>query len=210
MTKSSILIDLDDPRTARIADAISNKTSKRILASLAEQELSETELSKNLVLPANTINYNIKRLEESGLIEKTSGYFWSVKGKRIHRYKVSNKKIVISPKSMIKGVLPAIIISGLITIGIKMFVGVQSQIEQKALDAPSIAEKTAEYAGAAGSSGISASEKVITETISQPIQTAIASSNSWAWFLFGALMALLILVLWNSFSINLKGGKNGK
>ena len=48
MGNSSIMIDLDDPRTAKIADVISNKTTKKILAELAERELSGGELSSAL------------------------------------------------------------------------------------------------------------------------------------------------------------------
>ena len=97
---NSILIDLNDPRTESIADVISNKTAKKILESLAEKELSQSEIALKLSMPANTVEYNIKQLESSGLIEKSKGFLWSVKGKRINKYRLSNKRIIISPKSI--------------------------------------------------------------------------------------------------------------
>ena len=86
MTKSSINLDLDDPRIGKIADVISNKTTKKILSMLADSSdfgLSESEISNKLEIPANTVNYNVKKLEEVGLIEKTRKILWSEKGKRI-------------------------------------------------------------------------------------------------------------------------------
>src|SRR3989338_2079201 len=118
---NSILVELDDPRTGKIADAISNKTAKKILGALSEKEMSESELAKILETGLNTIEYNIKKLVEAGLIEKVGGFLWSIKGKRIYRYRVVNKKIVILPKKIIRGVLPAVLISGIVAFGIKLW-----------------------------------------------------------------------------------------
>ena len=64
---NSIMIDLNDPRTEKIADVISNKTSKKILTLLADNELSESEIAKGIGAPMNTVGYNIKKLE--GLLD---------------------------------------------------------------------------------------------------------------------------------------------
>ena len=114
MTKSSIMIDLDDERSSKIAEVLSNKTSKKILGALAEGEMSETESANILKVPLNTVHYNVKKLEGAGLIEKVKGFLWSVKGKRMHKYRVVNKKIVISPKRMIKNIIPVSIIAVII------------------------------------------------------------------------------------------------
>lgn len=186
MTKSSIMIDLDDPRTAKLADVISNKTTKKILSFLAEQELSETELSKSLEIPLNTIEYNINKLEETGLIEKAQGFFWSPKGKKVYKYKVSNKKIVISPKTITKGIIPTIIITTFLAFLIKILLGSSqaSLISQKGIQetAPKVAVGAAESMKAIEPSNIIPS---------------VAISNSWAWFLLGAFVALAIFLIWN-------------
>ena len=197
MTKKSIMIDLDDPRTDKIADVISNKTSKKILSFLAEQELSETELSKALNIPINTIEYNINKLEEVSLIEKAKGFYWSQKGKKIYKYKISDKKIIISPKSIMKGIIPSLLITAIIALGIKFFVGIESpQIQQK-----TITEDTSIIASE-GARGIA---EIAEPSISQIYPNLISSTNAWAWFLMGALTAILIFLIWNS--TKMKGGK---
>lgn len=113
-----VLVSLEDERTGELAIALSNKTCKMILDLLAEKELSETEISKSLSIPLNTAEYNIKKLVKAGLIEEKK-HFFSVKGKRIPVYKISNKHIVISPKktsfSKLKTSLPVVIIAGIFT-----------------------------------------------------------------------------------------------
>lgn len=205
MTKKSIMIDLEDPRTDKIADVISNKTSKKILSHLAEHELSETDLSKALNIPINTIGYNIDKLEQAGLIEKTKGFYWSQKGKKIYTYKLSNQKIIISPSSIIKGIIPALLITSAIALGIKLFVGVESQVQQKTLteDMPAIASESA--IAVAGGEMAREVIKETTKIAETQIGQLISSANAWAWFLLGALTALLIFLLWNS--IKMKGGK---
>jgi DNA-binding transcriptional ArsR family regulator len=102
MAKKYISIDLDDSRIKDLADVISNKTSKKIINYLADREASETEMARDLKLPANTVNYNVKKLLKSGLIEKSKDFWWSVKGRKVVSYRVANQKIVISPKSRSK------------------------------------------------------------------------------------------------------------
>ena len=70
MAEKIISIDLNDPRSAKIAEVIRNKTCKRILGLIAEKEVSESEISSELSLPMNTIGYNVKKLVDSGLIEE--------------------------------------------------------------------------------------------------------------------------------------------
>ena len=180
MTKSSILVDLDDPRTAKIADVISNKTSKKILSLLKDKEMSESDIASQLNMPLNTIEYNIKKLESVGLIEKISGFLWSEKGKRIHKYKVSNKKIIISPKSLTKGIIPAILGSTLITLIIKIIADRQIPLLSKAQDSTIVIE----------------SSKVAQDTLVTASSSA-ATSNVAAWFFLGALTTILIFILWS-------------
>src|SRR3989338_6671681 len=101
MSDKYINFDIDDPRASSIAEAMSNKTSKKILSLLAEKEMSESDIASELTMPLNTVGYNIDKLLKAGLIEKTKTYFLSSKGKKIPTYKISNKKILISPKKLI-------------------------------------------------------------------------------------------------------------
>ena len=111
MTKKEINMDIDDPRAGDIAEVISNKTCKKIISAVAESNegLSESEIAAKLGMPMNTVNYNIKKLVKSGLIESDKRFLWSVKGKRIYKYKLANKKIVIMPKVNATRVLAGVI-----------------------------------------------------------------------------------------------------
>ncbi len=117
MANSSINFDLNDPRSGKIAEALSNKTAKKILHLLSEGELSGSEIAERLGAPLNTISYNLNKLVDAGLVERAKKFFWSSKGKRMEIYKLANKKIVISPRILtgrviapVLGVLLALIV----------------------------------------------------------------------------------------------------
>lgn len=120
MEKSYLMLSLDDEKAKDLADVMGNKTCKRILSLLAEREISESDIAKELNQPMNTIEYNLKKLVSAGLVEKSKAFFWSVKGKKIPMYRLANKYIVIMPKSKIalKVFLPVIAVIGLAAAGI--------------------------------------------------------------------------------------------
>ena len=189
MAENYIALDLNDPRTKGIAETISNPTCKKILSLLAEKDLSESDLSSKLSLPINTVEYNIKKLIQSGLIEKSKGFFWSVKGKKIPTYKISNKKIIISPRTSFRGILPAILGSIIVAVGIK-FYSFSKQAVQYVAPATDTIEKT-----------IAAAEpSQIVPSLPKIMQSQ--SPEIWPWFLLGALTAILIILIYN-----MKGGK---
>jgi DNA-binding transcriptional ArsR family regulator len=198
-SKSSIMIDLDDPRTEEIAEAISNKTSKQILSLIAEQELSETQIAEKLALPLNTIDYNIKKLESAGLIEKAKTFSWSPKGKAVYRYTASNKKIIISPKKLSKGILPAIAATLLGSIAIKLFLQpgpIQEESMRTALKSAPAAD-LAEGANDAAGAAFQAIDAIPSHSFWQNILSYM--QEPWLIFLIGGLVAILALVLYNKF-----------
>ena len=93
-------MNLDDKKSKKIAEILGNKTCKKILDYLTDNsEASEKDIADALNITINTTEYNLKKLLETGLIEKTKNFFWSKKGKKIPMYKLAKKHIVISPKS---------------------------------------------------------------------------------------------------------------
>ncbi len=186
MGESSINIDLDDPRTGKIASAISNKTCKKILVLLAEKELSEGDLASKLGLPINTTEYNLKILIDAGLVEKAKNYFWSAKGKRIPVYKIANKRIVISPKKMIRGVLPAVLASGIFALVLRNIF----KIEKKSFE----------------SAGVS-SLQAVSDASAEVVGAVSSDASIWFWFLAGALFSLIVYFAWN-WIISVKASKN--
>ncbi len=191
MTKNYVMVDLADPRTARIAEVMGNKTCKKILGLLSDKELSESELATRLNVPMNTINYNVKKLVAAGLIE-SSRSFWSVKGRKVQSYKISERKIVISPKTMTGGILPALLATGAIAFGIKLWSDAQTASSKAAFYAGDVATRGTEtIATAAGGTS---------DVGSTSLYSALANAPSlWAWFFVGALFALAVVLLWNWF-----------
>ncbi|MAG07505.1 hypothetical protein CMI46_01695 [Candidatus Pacearchaeota archaeon] len=184
MNKKYISIDLDDPRIANLADVISNKTSKKIIDYLAEREASETEIARDLKLPANTVNYNVKKLLKAGLIEKSKDFWWSVKGRKIAQYRVANQKIVISPKSRSK------IVNGFLALVGTAGVGVL--VEKYLSSGVDVADVSKEQAsgGIAGSIEVATDYSAV-EGVSQVVQTP----EILTWVLVGALVFVMIYFL---------------
>ena len=204
MAKSSIVIDLDDPRSERIAEVMSNKSAKKILTLLVEGEMSCSEIAEKLVVPLNTVTYNVSKLVEAGLVEKVNKMFWSSKGKRMEIYKVSNRRIVISPKKLVRGILPALIVSLIVTFMIA-FVQIQKsgvQNEQTNSYGTDSSMKVA-APSAAGAESANLAQGTFEENADVKedksfAQTLQNSPDSWAWYLIGALTALVVILIWSA------------
>jgi len=180
------MLSLDDEKAKDLADVMGNKTSKKILTLLANQEKSESDIAKELNQPINTIEYNLKKLVNAGLIEKSKDFFWSVKGKKIPVYKLSNKYIVIMPKqkSNLKIFLPLIAVLGLTTLGINYLSNKTALI---ANNAPQIL-KASESATSGASMG-----KPLTDAMIASANPSILNwflSTPWAIFIAGSVLAI--------------------
>ena len=71
-----IMVSLDDEKSKAVAEVLSSKTCKSIIGYLAEnKEASEKDLSDKLNIPLNTIEYNLKKLIESGFVQKRKNFF---------------------------------------------------------------------------------------------------------------------------------------
>lgn len=119
MEEKYLLVSLEDERAESISEVISNKTCKKILNFLTEKEASVSDIAENMNIPINTADYNVKKLVKAGFIEMKSS-MWSIKGKKIPIYRVSNRKIIISQKKTTLGKLknftPALIVSAIFTL----------------------------------------------------------------------------------------------
>jgi DNA-binding transcriptional ArsR family regulator len=195
MTDKFLLFDLEDEKSKKLGEVISNPTCKKIINLISEKEVSESDLAKELKIPINTIEYNLKKLLEAGIIEKKKEFFWSRKGKKIDLYQLANKLIIISPKkslsSKIKSILPAVIITGLVTSAIAIYSRVTEEsindlqtpasVEMAKLGANTANFISADYGGAARS---------IESTLFSQFQ-------NWEWFLIGGLVVLASFLVWN-------------
>lgn len=167
------MFSLEGEESKKIGEILGNENCKKILNLLAEKELSESDLARELGIKTNTLEYNLKKLISLKLVEKVN-HFWSIRGKKIPIYRAANKHIMISPKIKTKGFL----ITGLLAIIAAFLIKLFSY-------KPLV---------------LRASEKAdMLETVANAPSTASSvvssSPNIWAWFLVGACFALLVLYL---------------
>lgn len=196
MVEKYLLFSLEDEKAKKLGEVISNPTCKKIVNLLAEREMSETEIAGELKIPINTVDYNIKKLVEAGIVEKAK-HWWSVKGKRIEMYRVANKLIVISPKrsnvySKLKGIMPVVVISGILTLFVSWYYRAQSQsykvVESVSQEAADLVTKVMP---ASASGGVSDAANFISRT------SEIVSNSAWEWFLVGSIVAIIAFLIWN-------------
>ena len=194
MDDKNIMIPLDDTRAKYISEVIGNKSCKKILNYLAENEGSVSEIASGLKMPLNTIDYNIKKLIKSGLIKKSS-HWWSVKGKKMPIYCVSDKRIVIYPKRRKIG---AFLWTGILTL-----VG--------ALTIRQFTEKTISPVLQSGRGGVSEmmfANKMVDVEGSVPILLDGANEgvgffvnlSPWGWFLAGAWLAIFLFFVFTLYN----------
>jgi len=191
MAEKYVMLSLENEQSKYVAEVLGNKTCKRILKFLAENESSESDIAQNLKMNLNTVEYNLNKLIKAGFIVKSKKFFWSKKGKKIDVYKIASKSILISPKkSLAKSLIPVAVISGalayLISFFSKPFVS-------------NIAEKTFEDSGSvvttAGSEVMGAVADSAPEVAGS--FSYLSSYPVWAWFLLGAWLALIIFLILN-------------
>ena len=179
------MLNMDDEKSGKIAEVMANKSCKKILSILAEQELTETDISKKIDLPLNTTEYNLNKLVSSGLVEKAKTHFWSVKGKKIPVYKLANKYIVIAPKSssrVLKNFLPVALVSLIGALIIRFFT--LNNFSQRLAES---ADKTV------GVPLLSAGESVNFASLS--LWDKIIAIPGWEWFLIGAWFAVVLFLI---------------
>jgi len=209
MANTEILISLDDERAKYISEVISNKSCRRILDYISENEGTVTDTANALKMPINTVDYNVKKLLKAGLIEKKS-FWWSTRGKKMPTYVVSNKRIVISPKQTLsKSIkyLMALIGTGLAAIIIKTQTTTENIISSANDGASYIADESVRVMSENSAQMLSSDAATPTAKIALEKSGEIAASGSnlilsgslgmdvWLWFLLGAWFAIFLFFL---------------
>lgn len=205
-TDKIISLDLNDSRMKHISEVFGSESCKKILNLLAEKELTETDIAKELKMPLNSVDYNVKKLVQAGLIE-SGGHWWSVKGKKMPSYRVSDKKIIISPKRMSSSVLliPALLVGGLVSLTVKKFVELNSYVPETNLLMAKSVEDGASYAsvatagvGEVAADSLMSNAPVMAQEVAQKT-SFIGSIAGWEWFLFGIWSGILMFFILNYF-----------
>lgn len=191
-----MLVSMDDSRSKKIADALGNKTCRKIIDYLADKnEASAKDLSDALEIPLNTLDYNIKMLINSGIIEKKKNFFWSKKGKKISMYGLSNKSIVISPKnsnvgSKLKSLIAPLLLIGVLTFAVYVYQKISNASQY-------VVSRTQESMGVVSNN---VQTLISTPSVNPPVYNPSILFNSihgWIWFLGGSFLALIIFSILN-------------
>ncbi len=194
-----ILMDLEE--AGKLGDVLKNKTSKKILNFLSDvNEVSEKDISTGLNIPLNTVEYNLKKLIKSGLVEKTNNFFWSVKGKKIPMYKLAKKNIIIGYKkpslNYLKSILPVALVTGLAGLIGRFFSNLSYAKASNEIKTDLVSLRGAEVLNYEGmQTSVSLADKIL--------------YSYWGWFLIGALIGIFGWFIHRFFK-KLKGGKNGQ
>jgi len=189
-----VMVSLEDPRMKSLSEVLGNKTCKKIIDFLAENDCaSAKDISDGVKIPLNTVDYNMKKLLKSELVEKRKKFFWSVKGKRIVTYGLSNKTVVISPKSKFGSKLKSLVPGFLLTLAGTFAIYVYEKIKMVPLTYDSMNSIVSEKIMAEAAPVLSGSGEALTKGI----QMIPSNSNLWIWFLAGGLIALIVILIVN-------------
>ena len=173
-----LLVSLEEKESKKLAQVISNNSSRRILSFLAQKNATESELSKELGIPISTVHYNLKHLIKSGLVDAKE-YHYSEKGKEVNHYSLAKKYIVIAPstagiKTRLKNILPMAVI---------------------------IAAGAALIHLMSSTTGSFGAVKTAEETVPMLAETAITGAEASAglpislWFLFGGIAVIIVYLI---------------
>jgi len=217
--ESFILVSLEEGKTKKLARTISNETCRKILNYLATKDYAtETQIAKDLGIPISTAHYNMKALQDNGLVE-VEEFHYSKKGREIDHYTLANKLIVIAPKepsekimNKLKKILPVALIV-VVAAGLmkavqllrtpKLLAAGTMQYTGSARDAAvNVAEEAvfeaAPIAAKAGGDIAAApmAEKAVTETAARaPEAISYFSNETILWFLIGAACAIAVFFI---------------
>ncbi|MBI4152012.1 helix-turn-helix domain-containing protein [Candidatus Woesearchaeota archaeon] len=174
-----LLVDLNEPKTKKLAETITSETSRKILNVLAENDATESTIATDLKIPLPTVHYHLQKLQEAGLVT-VEEFHYSSKGREVNHYKLANKYIIIAPrkvsglKQKLRGILPV----GLLILGLSALWGLFSKTV--------ISKQSAKVMP-----GFPAMEQNVF-VVPPP---TYADQYSILWFLLGSVVTLLLYVI---------------
>lgn len=213
-----LLVSLKEDKAKKLAQVISNNTSRLILDHLAKKKDStESDISKDLKVPLSTVHYNLQHLVDAKLVQADE-YHYSAKGKEVLHYSLTNKFVIIAPReaseSFIEKLKKLIPVAAIVLGAAGAIQIVSMWLQRRTAEAAmpglrSIAEsaplpdmvKSMDASPLMAQMGVN---ETINQTISEsfdqvaamyePVNQAI-QPNIAAWFLYGAIFAIIVFVI---------------
>lgn len=194
VNKNFLLVSLEENKAKKIAEVINNDTSRKIIDFLAKKDATESELSKELGIPISTIHYNIKQLQDAGLVV-VEEFHYSKKGKEVNHYTLANKYIIIAPVNKdskfldaLKKILPITIITTGVAFIMQLFDTLTFSKSNTLISAESVIMDEASRAGAA--------KFMATAPMAQEAVRPAFQSTPTAYFLMGGLAVIIIYFIY--------------
>lgn len=203
MTKEKfLLVSLEEDKSKKLAQAISNESCRKILDHLADKDATESELSEKLGIPISTVHYNLQQLMNSGLV-KAEEFHYSKKGREVLHYKLANKYIIIAPKTSfnikkkLKSILPVALFGLIGATAIELYTRFSGFKAVNAIAQDTVQEGAPQAMRTLAKAGgdIAAEEaEVITHEVSRTTVDTIISNYTF-WFLMGCIFTILIIII---------------
>ena len=76
--KNKIKINFNSRQAKELSGILNSEICNKIFKLLIKGEYSESDISKELKLPLNTIEYNLNKLLKVGLIKEAKNFFWKL------------------------------------------------------------------------------------------------------------------------------------
>jgi len=92
-----LILPLNDENSKKISQIISSDTARAILEVIASAPRSTTEIAEKLGIPLTTVQYNLEKLRDAGLV-KVARTKYSKKMKPVKLYTPQRKLVVIVPE----------------------------------------------------------------------------------------------------------------
>ena len=190
MPKSNfLLVDLNEPKTKKLAETITSDTSRKILNYLVEKEDTEANISKTLEKPISTVHYHLQKLQEAGLVTAKE-FHYSQKGREVNHYKLANKYIIIAPRNVsglrekLRGILP---VAGIV-LGISAVIKIVQDFTAKSMF------------GAEAKVAVATDIAMESTTLAAPMlaqEAPVAQQPDIAlWFLIGSIVTIILYVFY--------------
>ena len=203
------MVSLEEKKAKKLAEVLSNDTARKILDYLADKnEATASEISNDLKIAISTVDYNIKNLIDSGLVQSKE-FKWSPNGRQMDIYRLAKKHIIISPgkysefKETLKRILPI----GIIGIGVGIYIELKNKASFLVNDTREtitkiepVVEKAVDEAIAAGASALEApvaQQEILNKTVEViPRMIEQASYNGY-YFIIGVIFAIILYLIFS-------------
>ena len=193
-----LLVSLEESESKKLAQVISNNTSRKMLNYLASADsATESEISKNLGIPLSTVHYNLSQLIKAKLVDSKE-YHYSEKGKEVSHYSLAKKYIIIAPSSSkIRTKLSSILPMALVTIGAAAAVQLFSSFSAGTFSSLKSASQPVMFAESADVAVLSA--EPLAGAVSAPLPVSL-------WILIGGAVAIISYLMYTLISSKLQKG----